>query len=92
MTIDLIQWPAMMVTIVASYLVASSSQAKRRWGFWLFLLSNVLWVIWGTGAHAYALMVLQVCLAAMNIRGTRKNTGPDERHGGAGRAPPPQGS
>jgi hypothetical protein len=37
-------------------------------------VSNVLWLIWGVHAHAYALMVLQVCLAAMNIRGERKST------------------
>ena len=42
-------------------------------GFWLFLLSNVLWVIWGWHAQAYALIVLQLCLAALNVRGARKN-------------------
>jgi hypothetical protein len=36
-------------------------------------LSNVLWVTWGLHAHAYALVTLQFCLAAMNIRGERKN-------------------
>jgi hypothetical protein len=71
---DLLQWPAMAVTIVAAWLVASSSEAKRGWGFWLFLLSNVLWVGWALFAHAYALLALQVCLAFMNIRGAKKNS------------------
>lgn len=75
MTLDLLQWPAMVVTVVASWLVASSAQPKRRWGFWLFLLSNVMWVGWGLVAHAYALIVLQMCLAVMNIRGAKKNDG-----------------
>jgi hypothetical protein len=42
-------------------------------GFVCFSLSNVLWVIWGAHAQAYALIVLQVCLFLMNLRGLRKN-------------------
>jgi hypothetical protein len=71
--LDLIQWPAMLVTIAASWYVASTQKNRRHVGFWLFLLSNVLWVTWGLHAHAYALVTLQFCLAAMNIRGERKN-------------------
>ena len=70
--LDLLQWPAMAVTILASYLVGSDTERRRNAGFWVFLLSNVLWVAWGVQAHAYALVVLQVALAAMNIRGMRK--------------------
>jgi hypothetical protein len=68
-----IQWPAMVVTLVSAWLVASSSEKKRRWGFWAFLVSNVLWIIWGVVDHAYALILLQICLAALNIRGVKKN-------------------
>ena len=73
LTLNLIQWPAMLVTVLAAWLVASRSELKRSWGFWLFLLSNVLWIAWGVFAHAYALITLQVCLAILNIRGARKN-------------------
>ena len=69
------QWPAMLVTVLAAWYVASRSPARRRLGFWLFVASNVLWIIWGVYARAYALMVLQVCLALMNIRGERRNAG-----------------
>lgn len=69
-----IQWPAMLVTVVAAWMVASQTKLKRNWGFWLFLLSNVLWVIWGLQTGAYALIVLQVCLAFLNIRGSVKNS------------------
>jgi hypothetical protein len=71
--IDLIQWPAMAVTIVAAWLVASERKLKRNWGFWLFLLSNVLWIIWAAGDRAWALICLQLGLAAINIRGAFKN-------------------
>jgi hypothetical protein len=36
------------------------------------MASNVLWVIWGVHAGAMALVVLQVALAALNIRGMKK--------------------
>jgi hypothetical protein len=69
---DFLQWPATVVTVVASWFVASLSKRRRSIGFWLFLVSNVLWIVWGSPAHAYGLITLQVCLAAMNIRGVLK--------------------
>jgi len=71
--IDLIQWPAMLVTLGASWLVASQSEHRRKLGFWVFLVSNVLWVVWGWSTDAYALVALQFGLAALNIRGAQKN-------------------
>ena len=50
--LDLLQWPAMAVTIAASWLVASDQKGRRNAGFWVFLLSNVLWVAWGWHAGA----------------------------------------
>ena len=70
--LDLIQWPAMAVTVLAAWLVASEQERRRNIGFWVFMLSNVLWIAWGVHAHAWALIALQVCLAAMNIRGAKK--------------------
>ena len=71
--LDLVQWPAMLVTVLAAWLVASQSKRKRCIGFWVFFASNVLWIIWGWHSHAYALIILQFCLAALNIRGVTKN-------------------
>ena len=70
--IDLLQWPAMAVTLFATVLVASTDANRRNAGFWVFLLSNGLWVAWGIGAHAYALIALQFGLAALNVRGALK--------------------
>ncbi|HEY5947093.1 MAG TPA: hypothetical protein VIV40_16435 [Kofleriaceae bacterium] len=71
--LDLLQWPAMVITVLAAWLVASRSARKRKAGFWVFLASNLAWVVWGMYSHAYALIVLQVALAALNIRGVHKN-------------------
>jgi hypothetical protein len=71
--LSLLQWPAMVVTLIAAWLVASQSKVRRNWGFWTFVLSNVLWVIWGWHEDAIALIVLQVGLFVLNLRGVRKN-------------------
>ncbi|MDR6179418.1 MULTISPECIES: hypothetical protein [unclassified Pseudomonas] len=73
--LDLLQWPAMAITLLAAWLVASQRQGRRNLGFWVFLLSNGLWIAWGLQAEAYALIVLQLGLAAMNLRGVRRNAG-----------------
>ncbi len=72
LSLSWLQWPAMLVTVAASWLVASATRTRRNIGFWLFLLSNLMWVAWGLHSAAYALVVLQFALAAMNIRGAWK--------------------
>lgn len=67
------QWPAMASSIVAAWLVGSQAQKRRLAGFWWFMASNVLWIAWGWHTKVWALMCLQVALAALNIRGARKN-------------------
>jgi hypothetical protein len=71
--LSLLQWPAMVVTLIAAWLVASQSRARRNWGFWTFILSNLLWIVWGWHEDAIALIVLQVGLFVLNLRGARKN-------------------
>ena len=71
--LDYLQWPAMLVTIVAAWLTASQSKGRRQAGFWCYLASNALWVAWGWPAQAWAVVALQFVLAAMNLRGVRKN-------------------
>jgi hypothetical protein len=70
--LDALQWPAMVATLAAAWLVASQSKARRNWGFWCFISSNVLWLAWGWHDKAYALMALQVGLFLLNLRGVRK--------------------
>jgi hypothetical protein len=69
-----LQWPAMVLSLVAAWLVAAQSKSRRRYGFWVFLLSNVLWVGWGWHAKAWALVALQAGLALLNCRSVDKNS------------------
>ncbi len=71
--LDLIQWPAMVVTGLAAWLVASMSKRSRAVGLWCFLVGNVLRIAWGWHTSARALVALQFALAALNIRGAWKN-------------------
>ena len=71
--LDLLQWPAMLTTLVAAWLVGSSSKRQRNHGFWWFVASNILWAVWGWQAHAYALIVLQAGLFVLNVRGAKKS-------------------
>lgn len=63
----------MAVSLYAAYLIGSQRAGRRVFGFWMFILSNLLWIVWGVHDEAWALIALQVALMAMNIRGIWKN-------------------
>ena len=71
--IDFLQWPAMLVTLFAAYLIGSKRAERRVFGFCMFILSNVLWIVWGIHDEAWALIALQAALMVTNIRGIFKN-------------------
>lgn len=73
-----LQWPAMAVTVAASWFAASRRKHRRNVGYWLFMASNVLWIAWGAHVRAYALVVLQLFLIGMNVRGLF-NTEPEAK-------------
>ncbi len=57
---------------VAGGFAQRQAEAARLLGF---LFSNVLWVMWGWNDGAWALIILNCCLAATNVRGIMKNDG-----------------
>jgi hypothetical protein len=71
--IDFLQWPAMLVTLCAAFLVGARHARRRVFGFYTFILSNVLWIVWGVHDEAWALIALQAGLCAMNVRGILRN-------------------
>lgn len=71
--IDLIQWPAMAVTVISAWFIGSQRAYRRMIAFWGFILSNTLWVAWRLHAEAYALIILECVLLGMNARGFKKN-------------------
>jgi len=63
----------MAVSLYAAFLIGSQRAGRRVFGFWMFILSNLMWIVWGLHDGAWALIALQVALMAMNIRGIWKN-------------------
>jgi hypothetical protein len=70
--IALLQWPAMAVTLVGTWYLASTAKHWRLLGFWASIIANALWVAWGVHDHAYAVIAMNVTLAALNVRGVCK--------------------
>ncbi|WP_225783309.1 hypothetical protein [Xenophilus sp. Marseille-Q4582] len=67
-----LQWPAFAASLTAAWLVASNTKSRRNAGFWVFLLSNALWIAWGFHTRAWALIALQIGLIGLNVRGLFK--------------------
>lgn len=63
----------MAVTLAAAFLVGARHARRRTFGFYTFILSNVLWIVWGLHDEAWALIALQVGLLAMNVRAIFRN-------------------
>ena len=86
----------MAVSLYAAYLIGSQRAGRRVFGFWMFILSNLLWIVWGVHDEAWALIALQAALMAMNIRGIWKNDSHhrahDTAHDTAGAADAPASS
>ncbi len=67
-----LQWPAFAASLAAAWLIGSNARSRRNIGFWVFLLSNALWIAWGWHTQAWALIALQVGLIVLNVRGLFK--------------------
>jgi hypothetical protein len=68
-----LQWPGMLTTLLATWLVASESKRRRTAGFWVYISSNFFWTLWGWHTGAYAVVAMQFCLAGLNLRGISNN-------------------
>lgn len=68
-----LEWPAMVVTLAAAWWMGSKKPEKRILAFWLLIGGNAMWIAWGWGDEAWALIALNVGLLALNVRGIIKN-------------------
>ena len=63
----------MAISLGAAYWMGSKKASKRIVAFWMLIAGNLLWIAWGWGDSAYALIALNVGLLGLNIRGIMKN-------------------
>lgn len=67
-----IDWFAMVFSMLAVWLLGN----KSRWGFASFVLANLLWLIVGTMAGSYGIVIGNTAFVIMNARGFFRWTGP----------------
>jgi len=72
--LSLSQWPAMTLSIIGSWYIGDPGRKHRRWGFAVLIVSNAMWMTWGSVDHAWALLVMQVLYIILNGRGLFQNT------------------
>lgn len=71
--LDFLQWPAMAITVLSVWWIGADNARQRAIGFWSSFAGNALWIAWGVHDQAWAVIVMQVCLAGLNVRGGIKN-------------------
>lgn len=69
----LLEWPAMAISLAAAWWMGSQQAGKRIVAFCMLIVGNLMWIGWGWGQDARALIALNVGLLALNVRGILKN-------------------
>jgi len=69
----LLEWPAMAITLAAAWWMGSQRAKRRILAFSLLIVGNLLWIGWGWGESAWALIALNLGLLGLNVRGIAKN-------------------
>ena len=68
-----LEWPAMLITLAAAWWLGSKKPEKRVFAFSLLIVGNLMWIAWGWGDDAWALIALNVGLMGLNVRAIMKN-------------------
>ena len=69
----LLEWPAMAISLASAWWMGSKNATKRIIAFCMLIVGNLMWIGWGWGEDARALIALNVGLLALNVRGIIKN-------------------
>ena len=69
----LLEWPAMAISLAAAWWMGSKQPRRRIVAFCMLIVGNLMWIAWGWGEHAKALVALNLGLLALNVRGIIKN-------------------
>lgn len=69
----LLEWPAMLISLAAAWWMGSTKAKKRIVAFVLLIVGNLMWIAWGWGEGAWALIALNVGLMGLNVRAIMKN-------------------
>ena len=68
----ILDWTGTILIIIAAIILSSkisSNPKNRRWGFIFFLISNMFWIPFAILLQTYGLLITQVILFFINLRG-----------------------
>ena len=63
----------MAISLAAAWWLGSKQAEKRIFAFSLLIVGNLMWIAWGWGDGAWALIALNAGLLALNVRAIAKN-------------------
>ncbi len=67
------QYPALITGIIGAYFVSSTTSKKRYWGFFLWIISDICWALFGLSASGYGLVIMQLIFIFTSSRGMFNN-------------------
>ncbi len=63
----------MAISLASAWWMGSKQPKKRIMAFCMLIVGNLMWIAWGWGEAAWALIALNIGLLALNVRGIVKN-------------------
>lgn len=63
-----IEWLASLIGLLGALLLALHNEISG-WGFVAFLLSNILWIVWGVRKRAHGLLTMQIGFTVTSLMG-----------------------
>ena len=75
---DLLQWPGALLGLIGALLVPQQSPRARRWGFGVWIASNICLIIFAVHTAAWALVGMYAFYGITSVWGWRNNSQPKE--------------
>lgn len=66
--VSILQWVGCGLAVIGSFLIALRGK-RPDVGFWLYLISNIVWIVYGDLTHAPGLITMQVVFLLTNALG-----------------------
>lgn len=69
--IEILEWAGCLTGLCGAALLALNNRYSG-WGFVLFLVSNIAWIVFGLSTHATGMVVMQIGFTATSLIGVWK--------------------
>jgi hypothetical protein len=71
--VNFLDWPAMLTALIGTFILSrrAPSARMRRLAFFIYLVSNLLWLAWACHLRAYPMIIMQLGFLYTSIDGIR---------------------